>query len=166
MPEGEELAAQLLNLFSMPGVRAHLPFAPATLGLTAAQAAGAPGPRFNSIWAITNHVMFWQDTLLRLLQGRPADWRELGATDPNGWVPAGDPADDAAWVAARNRALAVNAQLAEHVSGLDTAALDAPLEAWGQSVRRSVLGIFAHNSYHIAEIITVRHMQSWWLPET
>jgi len=30
----------------------------------------------------------------------------------------------------------------------------------------AVLGILAHNSYHTAEIITVRHMQGWWLAET
>jgi len=101
MPEGEVIAAPLLDLFATAQVGAHLPFAPATVGL-----------------------------------------------------------------AARSRAIAVNAQLADHVSRLDTAALDAPVEAWGQSVRRAVLGILAHNSYHTAEIITVRHMQGWWLAET
>ncbi len=166
MIEGEQLAAPFLDLFATNRVGAHLPFAPATLGLTAAQAAAAPAPRFNSIWAITHHVTFWQETLLRLLQGRPAEWRDLGAPDPNGWPPAGDPANDAAWLASRNRAIAVNAQLADHVSRLEAAALDAEFPAWGNTVRRAVLGIFAHNSYHTAEIITVRHMQGWWLPET
>lgn len=166
MPEGEEIAAPLLDLFAGARVGAHLPFAPATVGLTAAQAAATPGPRLNSLWALTLHVTFWQETLLRLLQGQPAEWADLGAPDGSGWPPPGDPADDAAWLAARTRAIAVNAQLADHVSRLDTAALDAPLEAWGQSVRRAVLGILAHNSYHTAEIITVRHLQGWWLPQT
>lgn len=159
MTEGEQIAAPLLDLFATARVGAHLPFAPATLGLSAAQAAAAPGPRLNSIWAITLHVTYWQEALLRLLQDR-------GAPEGASWSPPGDPADDAAWLAARTRAIAVNAQLADHMSRLDPAALDAPLEAWGQSVRQAVLGIFAHNSYHTAEIITVRHVQGWWLPES
>ena len=159
MPEGELLASFLLEVFATTQVGAHLPFAPATLGLTARQAAAVPAPRFNSIWAITLHVTYWQEAPLRLL---------LGQGDPEGssWMPPGDPADDAAWLAARTRAIAINAQLADHISRLDTAGLEAMVAAWGQSVRRVVLGTMAHNSYHIAEILTVRHMQGWWLADT
>ncbi len=159
MLEGESIAASLLDLFAAAQVSAHLPFAPATVGLTALQAAGVPGPRFNSIWAITLHLNYWQAALLRLLLAQPAP-------DGPSWRPAGAPDDDAGWLAARTHAIAVNAQLADHVSRLDAAALDAPLEAWGQSVRRAALGILAHNSYHTAEIISVRHMQGWWLADT
>jgi hypothetical protein len=147
-------------------VGAHLPFAPATDGLTAAQAAAVPGPRFNSVWAITNHLWYWEEVLLRLLTGQPAERADIGAPEDGGWGMGGNPADEAAWVADRARALDTGLRLAAHIEGLDSAALDAPVPDWGNSTRRAFTGILAHNSYHTAEIITVRHMQGWWLAES
>jgi hypothetical protein len=166
MSEADQLADSLLSHFASDRIGPYLPFALATARLSAQQAAALPAPGFNSIWAISNHVCFWQEAMLRLLEGHGADWRTLGALDPSGWPPPGDPDDDAAWQASRARALDINAQLAAWLRPLDSAALDAPLPSWGMPVRQAAYSLIAHNGYHTAEIITVRHMQGWWLDET
>jgi hypothetical protein len=45
-----------------------------------------------------------------------------------------------------------------------TAALTAAQAARAPNPRFN--SILAHNSYHTAEILTVRHMQGWWLEAT
>ena len=163
MSEAQHLAAALERLFSEPRLSAFLPFIAATDGLTAAQAAAVPAPRFNSVWAIVNHVWFWEANLLRLLQGREADHRTLGAPDKSGWPPIGEDHGEADWQLARQRALETNAALAREVERLTDDELAQPLPAWGGAKHRSVQGIIAHNSYHTCEIISVRHMQGLWL---
>ena len=86
MPEAQHLADALEGLFS----RDHgwfTPFSVAVDGLDAAQAASVPAPGFHSIWAVVNHVWFWQQVTLLRLQGAPVDRQALGAED--GWPPAG-----------------------------------------------------------------------------
>jgi len=31
---------------------------------------------------------------------------------------------------------------------------------------QAIQGLIAHNSYHTCEIISIRHMQGWWLERT
>jgi hypothetical protein len=65
MSEAQHLADSLERLFSNPKSGVFAPFITVTDGLTAAQAATVPAPRFNSVWAVVNHVWFWEETLLR-----------------------------------------------------------------------------------------------------
>jgi hypothetical protein len=159
MSEAQHLAEALTRHFAGSTPGAFLPFEAATEGLTAAQAAAIPAPRFNSI----NHVWFWQEHLLRLLHNQPANHELLGAPDGSGWPPAGDPADEAAWQATRKRALEGNATLAAAVARLSEAELLEELKAWKSFKHRAIQSIITHNSYHTCEIITVRHLQGLWL---
>lgn len=163
MSEAHHLSEALTRHFIGSVMGAFMPFETATDHLTAVQAAAIPAPRFNSVWAIVNHVWFWQEVLLRLLQGQPAHYELLGAPDPSGWPPAGDPVDEAAWQTARKQALAVNTALATEVAHLSEVELVGELEAWATLRHRAIQGIIAHNSYHTCEIISVRHMQGLWL---
>lgn len=90
----------------------------------------------------------------------------LGAPDESGWSPTGAPDDEEGWIQARQRALDVNTALADLVAGLSQAEIDSTLEVWGSPKHRAIQGIIAHNSYHTAEIITVRHMQGFWMEST
>lgn len=161
MSESEHIAIALEEIFTAGGP--FLPFTAATDGLSAAQAAAIPAPRFNSVWAVVNHMSFWQETLILLLRGLPIDFRALGAPDPRGWPPAGAPDDEAAWQAARARTIAGNTELAQLVASLSDQALGRQIEAWRIPGHRAVQGIMAHNSYHICEIISIRHMLGLWL---
>lgn len=162
MSEAKHLAAALSDYFSNPENGAFADFSAATDGLTAAQAAAVPGERMNSVWAVVNHVWFWNELPLRRLRGEKVKPADLGAEDWGGWVPAGDPSDDAAWIAARERALAANAAFAAAVAELTPEQLAAELPGSGP-IHAMVQSIIAHNAYHTGEIITIRHIQGLWV---
>jgi hypothetical protein len=162
MSEASHLQIGLIESFNSAQPNAFVPFGLATEGLTAAQAARVPGERMNSIWAVVNHLWFWNEVPLRKVRGQESDPAELGAADWQGWPPAGDPADEAAWQAARARAIAANSAFAAAVGALGPEALAADLPNWGPTWA-VVQGMLAHNSYHIGEIVTLRHLQGLWI---
>lgn len=164
MSEAPFIAQALDLLFTSMVPGWFSPFASATDGLTARQAATVPAPRFNSIWAVVNHVRYWQEAALLQLQHLPVDGEALGSGDGSGWPPIGDPTDEAAWQEARRRALEANAALARQVKTLTDAELDQSVaegEEWNTR-RHLILSMIAHNSYHTCEITTIRHLQGWW----
>ncbi|QBD80835.1 DinB family protein [Ktedonosporobacter rubrisoli] len=155
-------ALDLLFTSTTPGW--FSPFTEATAGLTAAQAATVPAPHFNSVWAVVNHVCYWQKATLRQLQGLPVDSAALGSADGSGWPAVGEASGEAGWQAARKAALEANAELVRYVAGLSEAELDTGIsdgESWNTR-RHLVYSMIAHNSYHTCEITTIRHMQGWW----
>ena len=161
MSEGSFLAESLEQLFTSSTPGWFTPFAAATDGLSAAQAAAVPADRFNSVWGVVNHVRFWQEVALRQLQGQPVDYTALGSTDGSGWPPVEAPGDDKAWSAARTRAVEANKALAKYATGLSNAALDERVsdgEQWNTR-RHLIQSMIAHNSYHTCEVISIRHMQ-------
>jgi hypothetical protein len=164
MSEAQHLAEALEGLFANPENGWFTPFSVATAGLTAEQAAHVPAERFNSVWAVANHVRFCQEVALRRLRGLPVDRAALGAEDD--WPPVGEPADEDAWQTARERALAVNRELAETVAGLSGEELAQPFAAGRAARYQLVQGLIAHSGYHACEIISIRHMQGLWLERT
>src|SRR5258708_12916319 len=107
-------ALELLFTSTTPGW--FSPFVTATDGLTAEQAASVPAPHFNSVWAVVNHVRYWQEVALLQLQQLPVDGAALGSDDGSGCPPAGDPTHDAARRGPRTRAFEPNAPLPPFVS--------------------------------------------------
>lgn len=139
-------------------------FATAVAGLTAAQAAAIPAPRFNSVWMVVNHVRFWQELTLLQLRGQPVERRALGAE--NGWPPVGESTDEAGWLAAIQRCLAINLELAEATAALADEALAAPLAPGRAAPWQLIQGMIAHNAYHTNEVISIRHRLGLWLDRT
>ncbi len=164
MSEASSFAEALDLLFTSTTPGWFSPFIAATAGLTAEQASTVPAPRFNSVWAVVNHVRYWQEAALLQLQQLPVESAALGSVDGSGWPPAGNPRDEAAWSEARTRALAANASLVHYVKSLADAELDQPIadgEEW-HTRRHLIFSMIAHNSYHTCEITSIRHMQGWW----
>ena len=62
--------------------------------------------------------------------------------------------------------MTVNHALAECVEGLSSEALERELPPVGLKVRQYILGNLAHNSNHLNEIVSIRHMQGFWLEKT
>ena len=133
-------------------------------GLTGEQAAYVPRERFNSIWAITNHMAFWMDNTRAAFLDEDVDltaWTmdEIG----NGWPPLGDITDDA-WQAARQRAMEICRSFAAVIRTLDVAILEQPQQRLlGGTPHQAILAIYGHNCYHTAELLTVRHLQGLWV---
>jgi hypothetical protein len=89
MSEATYIAEALKQLFTSATPGWFSPFITATDGLTAEQAATVPAPRFNSVWAVVNHVRYWQEAALLQLQQLPVDGALLGSDDGSGWPPHG-----------------------------------------------------------------------------
>jgi hypothetical protein len=166
MSEREHLAYVIENHFSNPDSNVGGTFAPfvvVTDGLTATQAAQSPGERLNSVWAIVNHIAFWQEvTRLGALGQRivVSDWglQEMG----NGWPPLGA-ITEANWRAARQRALDGNKAFAQAILSLTDEEFRTRTDpSWGGLVSQAVLSIYGHNCYHTAEILSMRHALKWW----
>jgi hypothetical protein len=174
--EAEHLSDAVRALFVSNDHGLFTSFATAVAGLTAAQAASVPAERFNSVWAVVNHVRFWQEVTLLQLRGQPVDRGALGAQ--NGWPPVGeqpgslgDPETTAgpcgaAWEAAVEHCLEVNRELAEAAAALSDEALAAPLAPGRAAPWQLVQGMIAHNAYHTCEVISIRHMLGLWLDRT
>jgi hypothetical protein len=164
MSQAKNLADSIAELFSGEHGSWFISFNDAISGLSAEQAARSPGEGFNNIWKIVNHIAFWQAVTIHIMRDTNADFESLG--DKNGWPPAGDPSDEAAWRAACEWALSVNRELAAVVGRMSDEQLDACYDRWDETRAQIAIGAAAHNGYHINEIISMRHMQGWWLERT
>jgi uncharacterized damage-inducible protein DinB len=160
MTESERLADQLTRYFvQKTGV--FLPFNDATDDLTAAQALLVPQEKFNSVWGVVNHVCYWIEASLLVLQDSDKKPETLGAAT-GGWHRP-ETADDAVWLNLRTRTIELNTQLAAATAALNDEQLHTPMRIWKQTPYEAVSGIVAHNCYHICEIISLRHMQGLWV---
>jgi uncharacterized damage-inducible protein DinB len=159
MSEAQHLADALESLLVKPDSGWYAVFPQVVACLTPEQAATEPSTGFNSVWKVVNHMAYWQEDFLRFLRDGKVDHLEMGED----WLPVPDPKDDIAWQEAVKRVIDINRQVAEVVESLPDQALDQPI-AEGKSKRyQYLMGLIAHNSYHICEIISIRHMQGLWL---
>jgi hypothetical protein len=164
MTEASHLAEALNDFLVKPDLFWFTSFLPAVEGLTAEDAASVPGPRFNSVWGVTLHLILCQRYALTLLRGEPVNMAEFFAE--GAWPPVRQPGSEAAWQQAKDDLLAVNQALADCVGGLPAGALEEKV-APGQFKRyQYIQGQLAHNSYHLCEIVSIRHMLGLWLEKT
>jgi hypothetical protein len=156
--EAKHLAEAFEGLFTTNTHGWFSSFVSAMDGLTAKQAATVPAEKFNSVWGVVNHVWFWQEVALLELQKKPVDFAALGST--SGW-PVVEDTSEAAWQAAKDCVVDVNARLAAYIAGLSEAALNEKVKDSDQwNTRHHVIqSMIAHNSYHTCEIISIRHLQ-------
>jgi hypothetical protein len=164
MFEASHLAEALEGLLATPDLSWFVSYPAAMEGLTPEQAAAVPGPRFNSVWEVTLHFTLCQQFALAVLRGEAV---EASAFFPEGaWPPVHDPQDAEAWQKAKAGLLAMNHSLAEYVAGLSEVALEHELPAVKMKGYQYILGNLAHNSNHLNEIVSIRHMQGFWLEKT
>lgn len=163
MKESEHLSKSLTGFFTDPDNGWFLPFIKVIQGLSAEEAAIVPAKRFNSVWAVVNHVCFCQERILLQLQGKPEGDQALKPGED--WPRIGDPMDEAAWQAACQKVVAGNQELAGAIAGLADGDLDQANGEGEPEQWQLIQGVLAHNSYHTCEIISIRHMQGMWLEE-
>lgn len=164
MTEASHLAEALEGMLATPDLFWFISFPAAVDGLTSEQAARVPGPRFNSVWGVTLHLTICQQFALAVLRGEPVDANTFFS---NGvWPSMSAPQDEAAWQKAKADLLVANHALAECVAGLSNQALEQDLPVVGLKGYQYVQGHLAHNSNHLCEIVSIRHMQGLWLEKT
>lgn len=161
MSESEHLAEALTGLLLEEENGWFVSVFPALEGLSAEQAARAPGEKFNSPWAIVRHMTYWMEVIMYRLQDIDARSR-LGED----WQLIADPADEEAWVEDKSRLVSVALELADLVKGWDNELLNAPCTKSRHNRRQVIQGVIGHNCYHTNEIISMRHMLGYWLEQT
>jgi hypothetical protein len=161
MSEAQHLAEALVALFTHTDNGWFAPYTEVVAGLSAAQAGTVPAPGFNSVWAVTNHIWYWQEIVYLPLRGLPEDRKAMG--DEIGWPPAGSPDDEADWLAAVERVVQQNRDMADLVARLSDEELAQPMFPGRANGYQAIQGVIAHNSYHICEAISIRHMLGLWL---
>jgi len=154
MSEAAHLSEALITLLVRSDNGWFTPFSAVVEGLMAEQALLVPAPGINCIWAVVNHMRFWNEVILLRLRGLPVNRKALGSE--NGWPRPGGPGDDRAWQMACSRTITMNAEVARLVAGLSDEDLVAPLTPGRTTRYRLVHGLIGHNAYHTAEITTVR----------
>ncbi|WP_324715289.1 DinB family protein [Carboxydochorda subterranea] len=136
----------------------HTPVARALEGLTAAQAFWKPAPERHSAWQQVMHMAYWREYFIRALEGNPAFPAEADL-QANNWPPHPEPADDAAWAAARSRLEATQQRLVKLLRAMPPERLERP--AWGgeEPVALAIVHYMRHDSYHLGQIMLLRGLQ-------
>ena len=134
----------------------HVSLRESVKGVSARQAAWAPGPERNTIWKIVEHVALWKEEGARRLLAEPP--RPAGWAKEHDWRSTGE-VSDGRWHTALNRLTeahqAVRAALEKHV---DTT-LHTPVPGSTVSPAETVRGIILHDSYHCGQICSLRALQ-------
>ncbi len=166
MTTKQELMAATLELnFSDPFGGGTIPFVVATDGLTGQQAAAIPGERLNSVWAIVNHLTLVQDLFGSALRGELTEPMTpvTPETSSVAWPPLPEEICNETWQAVRQHALDTNHRLAETIVALSDEQMKEPIpNLFNLTHEQLIFGVMAQNTYHTAEIVTVRHMQGLW----
>jgi uncharacterized damage-inducible protein DinB len=142
------------------GVNSHMNVLHALEGLDPALAGqrvpGAP----HTIFQILHHMIYWQDLALARMHGANP---ESPKSSVLGWRTSEAPEDPSDWEAAV-------ACLAEGLRSLEEILIGA--EDLGRtadaarktSLREEILMVQGHNSYHLGQIVMLRHLLGSWPP--
>lgn len=136
----------------------------ALTGLTAKQAAWKDGGTNNSIWQITNHLIFWNMLYLNRFNGI-ADPEFKGDNDSTfeGERTSGT---DAEWQKTIGEMNDVMKKWEEALNQADEAKLESPMRKGSEGSRASYIAhINIHTSYHVGQIVTLRKQQGSWNPK-
>jgi hypothetical protein len=168
VPAPDAAVARLLETLrrSFDGEAWHGPsLREALAGCTAADAAARPIAGAHGVWELTLHVTGWADEVARRVEGAPPATPRAGD-----WPPVPEPADEAAWRAARAGLDAARDRLLAAVAAVAPERLDRPLpppaaadaataaDALGtrDTLHGTILGLAEHNAYHGGQIVLLR----------
>jgi hypothetical protein len=125
-------------------------------GVTAAEAVWRPTSRRKSIWELTLHIAYWKYTVRRHLERGPA---ARFPRAPANFPAQPEPSDEAAW--ARDVALLrdEHERLVAAVRALPERSLGRmPPESRRWTYGELVLGIAAHDAYHIGQVQLLKRL--------
>ena len=122
-------------------------------GISAAQAARKPSAidgeelptvrrdRVHSVWQILNHIVFWREAMLAILDGRRPSEDEIARRN---WEEPSEVSDDA-WADAKARYAASHELIANAIAKSDENA-------------KRLADMLPHDAYHIGQVYTMRAM--------
>ncbi len=144
----------------LQGKWTHLDPEKALYGLTPTIARKKPRDNAHSCWELLHHIVIWQDTLIRHIQGETLDWNDIERK--NNWPTSESMKDDSnlSTLVTRFRSGIEEAnKLLTNVDFMKTS------EGFPElSVIKLFIVFLQHTSYHIGQIITVRKCLGDWPP--
>ncbi len=147
--------ALLENLY---GVDSHVHILHALEGLSVDQVGARPAAVPFSIHQLVEHMIYWQAIGVARVTGLTPPYP---VSSSEGWTAPAQPSA-AAWESACRRFADGLADLKDLVSTVD---LDAIVEPNRQrSARQNVYMVMGHNSYHLGQIVLIRHLLGAWPP--
>ncbi len=151
-PEIENLLAILDEAFHKPAW--HGPNLRGSIrGLTAREAAFAPGPGRHNIWEIVVHSAYWKYTVRRRLLGEKRGSFLLPGSN---WFVRPADRSEKAWRADKALLDGEHQRLREAVLSTRAAELDGRARGSKTSVRRLIAGIALHDVYHAGQIQLIK----------
>jgi uncharacterized damage-inducible protein DinB len=158
------MQAHLIKAISsgLEGKWTHLDPKKAFVGLTPTIARKKPSANTHSCWELLHHIVIWQDTLIRHIQGETLDWNDIETKD--NWPTTESMKDDSNFSTLLSRfesGLKEASTLLESVDFLKTS------EGFPElSTIKLFIVLLQHTSYHIGQIIAVRQYLGDWPPIT
>ncbi|HEX7000844.1 MAG TPA: DinB family protein [Trueperaceae bacterium] len=134
----------------------HVPFGRAIDGLSAEDAVKRPAGAPYSVAEVVAHVVFWQERMLRFIDGERPGSVEHAA---DGWPPV--TADE--WPSLVTRVLACLERM--RAIAADDEELRRPLvQGRERTVGESIASHWLHDTHHLGQIILLRRMVGAWPP--
>ena len=132
----------------------------ALAGLNAKQAAWSDGSTSNSIWQITNHLIFWNRRYLNKFKGIPNP--EFKGSNDDTFEGKG--LTDADWDKTVKEIDELLSEMEKAFSEADEAKLASPMDDKNpESSWNELFGLNnIHTAYHIGQIVTLRKLQGTW----
>lgn len=132
------------------------PLAMALDGVDHKQALWKPeGAAGNSIWETVNHLTYYKERLLHLLQGLPK-WPSVSDNDMTFTV---NRTGEEAWQEAVAKLKTIHASLQAEIAKLTDAQLSG---ADSDVTPEKFMSLILHDAYHTGQIILVRKLQGSW----
>jgi uncharacterized damage-inducible protein DinB len=133
----------------------------ALAGLTAEQAAWRDGSLVNSIWQITNHLIFWNRRYLDRFKGIPNP--EMKGDNDSTFEGEKTSGTDADWKKTAEDMDKIMSEWEEALKETDEAKLEIPMSKDREGPCGSYIALVTlHSAYHIGQIVTLRKQQGSW----
>ncbi len=145
---------QLINAISSGfyGEWTHIDPKYALTGLTPLNARKKPDGSAHSSWELLHHIVIWQDTIIRHIQGETLNWNDIEAKD--NWPSTESMKDDSNFSTLLARFYSSVEKATTLLTSVDF------LKTSGGFPELSTIKLYIvllqHTSYHIGQIITIR----------
>ena len=143
---------------ALSGKGAHAAAAGVFLGLDAEAAGARPGHLPHSLFQLLNHIVYWQDWVVKWLNGeRPPVPKHASGS----WPGSQGPANATEWQRSVRHFQSGLKELERHSRDSDL------LAGIGKRSRlEMLLALASHNSYHIGQAVALRQMLGKWPPRS
>ncbi|MFW9866928.1 MAG: DinB family protein [Candidatus Thorarchaeota archaeon] len=144
------------------GTLTHLHPKKAVDGLTPSMARKRPSSKYHSCWDLLHHTVFWQDIILKNLEGEYIDWNSISNDD--NWPSDEFLSQDRNFIELVKK---FDENLKIAVSKLENIDLMEEINIGSErtlNVRyfRLFLVFLQHTSYHLGQIVTTRKLLGDW----